>query len=158
AVQSNNTGIGAASASSTGFITDMLLTYKALKDTTLTLAAFQTIGPTAVGSLVKSSAIRASVTHSINQLSTWSFSADAFENTSIGTSQYASATISYSRTLARNWTANISYRFLHSFGTSGGAAFVPVAGTPVISGLGPANSNSIVVVLSKSMTVLPHSD
>lgn len=159
-VETDNTGVGTGSASSAGFITDMLLTYKALKDTTFTLAGFQSIGPTVVGSLVKSSSVRASMIHLINSYSFLTVSADAFENTTTSTSQYASASVSYSRTLARDWTATLTYRFLHSFGSSGGTAGVPViAGTPVITGaVGPANSNSIIVVVSKSTTVLPHAE
>lgn len=158
-VETDNTGVGTGSASSAGFITDMLLTYKALKDTTFTLAGSQKIGPTVVGSLVKTSSVRASMIHLINSYSTLTVSADAFENTSTSTSQFASASVSYSRTFARNWTASLTYRFLHSFGSSGGTAGVPViAGTPVIAGFGPANSNSIFVVVSKSTTVLPHAE
>jgi len=159
-VQAENTGVAATSASATGLIYDMLLTYKALKSTTFTLAAYQSIGPTAVGSLTQSRSVRAGVTHTINSVSTLSFSADAFENTSTSTSQYASASVSYSRILARDWTANISYRYLHSFGTTGGAAVVApiIGGIPVISGTGAASSNSLVVVVSKSTTVLPHTD
>jgi hypothetical protein len=138
----------------------MLLTYKVLKNTTFTLSGFQSIGPSAFGSLIKSSTLRASVTHVINSLSSLTLAADASENTSTGTSQYASASINYSRALARDWTANISYRYLHSFGTTGGntAVLTPIAGTPVITGLGVASSNTITVVVSKSTTVLPNAN
>jgi hypothetical protein len=157
-VQTENTGAAATSASSTGFITDMLLTYKALKSTTFTLSAFQTVGPTVVGTLSKSSTVRAGATHILNAVSTLSFSADVSQTTSTGTSQFASASVSYGRILARDWTANISYRYLHSFGSTGGAVFAPIAGTPIIPTLGKASSNSVVVVISKSITVLPHTD
>jgi hypothetical protein len=160
-VQVENTGVVTApSASATGLIYDMLLTYKALKSTTFTLAAFQSVGPTAIGSLVKTTSVVAGAAHVINSVSSLSFSANVSQNTSTSTSQYASASVSYSRILARDWTANLSYRYLHSFGTTGGTAVVApvIGGIPVISGLGAASSNSLVVVISKSITVLPHTD
>jgi hypothetical protein len=163
-VQTENSGFGAVSGSATGLIYDMLLTYKALKNTTFTVAAFQSVGPTAIGSLVQTASVRASISHAINSLSSVTFSADEFQNTSPGTgqSQYASASVSYSRTLARDWTAAITYRYLHSFGTTGGAtttALTPIiGGLPVISTIGAANSNSIVVVVSKSTTLLAHTE
>jgi hypothetical protein len=163
-IQVENTGVGAISASAIGPIYDMLLTYKALKSTTFTLAAYQSVGPTAIGSLFQSRSVLAGASHIINSVSSLSFSAGAFENTTTsGTSQFASASVSYSRSLARDWTANLSYRYLHSFGTTSGATAIVapimgIGGLPVISGTGAASSNSIVVVLSKSTTVLPHTD
>jgi hypothetical protein len=162
-VQAENGGIAPTSASATGLIYDMLLTYKALKSTTFTLAAFQTVGPTAIGSLFQSSSVVAGATHAINSASTLSFSANLSQNTSAGTgmSQFASASVSYSRTLARDWTAAVTYRYLHSFGgaTGGTTALTPIiGGLPVVSTLGAASSNSIVVVISKSSTLLAHTD
>lgn len=162
-IQVENTGIATApSASAVGLIYDMLLTYKALKSTTFTLAAYQSVGPTAIGSLVKSSSVSAGVAHVINSASNLFLSANFGQNTSAGsgTSQYASASVSYSRTLARDWTAAITYRYLHSFGNTAATAVIApvVGGIPVISGLGAASSNSLVVVVSKSTTLLAHTE
>jgi hypothetical protein len=164
-VQAENGGVAAtaaSSASATGLIYDMLLTYRALKNTTFTVAAFQSVGPTAIGSLVQTTSVRASVSHAINSVSSVTFSADEFQNTSPGTGQgqFASASVSYSRTLARDWTGAITYRYLHSFGTTGGTtALTPIiGGLPVISTIGAASSNSIVIVVSKSTTLLAHTD
>jgi hypothetical protein len=162
-VQTQNGGIAPTSASATGLIYDMLLTYKALKNTTFTVAAFQSVGPTAIGSLVESTAVRASVNHVINSVSSVTFSADEFQNTSPGTgqSQFASASVSYSRALAKDWTAAITYRYLHNFGTTGATttALTPiVGGLPVISTLGAASSSSLVVVISRSSTLLAHTE
>jgi hypothetical protein len=165
-VQTENSGVGAVSGSATGLIYDMLLTYKALKNTPFTVAAFQSIGPTAIGSLVQTTSVRAGVSHVINSVSSVTFSADEFQNTSPGTGQgqFASASVSYSRILARDWTAAITYRYLHSFGTTGGTtggttALTPIiGGLPVISTIGAASSNSIVIVVSKSTTLLAHTD
>ena len=156
-VQAENTGLATGSSSNIGFITDMLLTYKALKDTTFTLAGFQSVGPTAVGSLVETSSLRAAVNHIINSVSSWTIAADAAQTTTTTTSQYASASVSYSRALTREWSASITYRYLHSFGVTGAtSSVVQVVGTPVISGLGAASSNTITVTVSKSTLVLPH--
>jgi hypothetical protein len=161
-IQVETTGPGAISASATGLIYDMLLTYRALKSTTFTIAAYQSVGPTAIGSLVQTRSVLAGATHIINSVSSLSFSSGAFENTSSGgTSQFASASASYIRSLARDWNASLTYRYLHSFGTTSGATAIiapVIGGIPVITGTGPASSNSIVVVLSKSTTVLPHTD
>ena len=158
-IQTENHGVAASSASATGLIYDMLLTYNALKSTTFTLGAFQSVGPTAIGSLIKTSTVRATITQIVNSASTLSFAADLNQNTSTTTSQFASASISYGRVLARDWNANITYRYLHSFGSTGDSTvFAPIAGTPIISNIGKASSNSLVVVVSKSITVLPHTD
>ncbi len=158
-IQTENHGVAASSASATGLIYDMLLTYNALKNTTFTLGAFQSVGPTAIGSLIKTSTVRATVSQIVNSASTLSFAADLNQNTSTTTSQFASASVSYGRVLARDWNANITYRYLHSFGSTGDSTvFAPIAGTPIISNIGKASSSSLVVVVSKSITVLPHTD
>jgi hypothetical protein len=158
-IQTDNSGLAAPSSSVTGLIYDMALTYKALNSTTFTLTANQSVAATAIGSLVQSNTVRAGATHIINSVSTLSFSADVFQNTSTTTSQFASASVSYSRILARDWTANLSYRYLHSFGsTAATTVLTPISGIPAISAFGAASSNSIVVVVSKSITVLPHTD
>jgi hypothetical protein len=159
-VQTENGGVATPSSSATGLIYDMSLTYKALKNTTFTLAANQSIGPTAIGSLVKSSSIYATAVQVINSVSNLSFSANLSQNTTVGTSQYASASVTYSRTLAPEWTAALTYRYLHNFGTTGGTeALAPiVSGIPNVALNSVASSNSLIVVVSKSITVLPHTD
>ncbi len=149
---------GSLSSSSVGFITDMLLTYKALKSTTFTLSATQTVGPTIVGSLYQVGILRAGMTHTINSHSSLSLAADVSRTISTNTTDFASASIAYSHELTREWNAQISYRHLHRFASSGSATFDPITGTPILSGTGPADSNSILVVVSKSITILPHSN
>ena len=157
-----STGLS-ASSSTAGLIYDMLLTYKALKNTTFAVYANQSVGPTAIGSLVQTTAVGARISQAINSASSLTFSVDEFQNTlpGSGTGQFASASVSYSRTLARDWTAAITYRYLRSFGTTGGGptALTPIiGGLPVISTIGAASANSIVVVISKSSTLLAHTD
>jgi hypothetical protein len=163
-----NTGLAVNSASGTGLIYDMALTYNALKDTTFTLFTNQSVGPTAIGSLFASRSVVAGASHTINSVSSLAFSASLSQNTtpsgqnaSGSTSQFASASVTYTRTLARDWTANLTYRYLHNFGTTGGTAFFApvVQGIPVIiTGTSAASSNSLMVVVSKSTTILPHTD
>jgi hypothetical protein len=159
-VETDNGGVATPSSSATGLIYDMSLTYKALKNTTFTLSANQSVGPTAIGSLVKTTSVYATAVQTLNSLSTLSFAANFGQNTSVGTSQYASASVTYSRTLTREWTANLTYRYLHNFGTTGGTeAIAPlVGGIPAVTLSSAASSNSLIVVVSKSITLLPHSD
>ncbi len=51
------------------------LTYKLLKNTTLTLTASQSVAPSIVGSLFKTDIVAAGISHTINDRSTISFSA-----------------------------------------------------------------------------------
>ena len=63
----------ASSGSVADFITDMVLTYRMLKNTTLSLYGNQTIGPSVIGSLFKTTTIGAGLTHLINSASSLSF-------------------------------------------------------------------------------------
>jgi hypothetical protein len=151
-----------SSGSASGFIGDMVLTYKMFPDTTLTLNALQSISPSVVGSLIEATSIGAGLTRLVNSRETLSFSASASRQTSTGTtSDFFSGSIVYSYLLTREWNAQVSYRYLHEFGTSGAASagliFDPVTGLPlpIVSGSGPASSNSIMLVVSRSISILP---
>jgi len=140
----------------------MVLTYKMFSDTTLTFTGLQTIAPSVVGSLTKRTTISAGLARTVNSRTTLSFSADATRQISLGTeSDFLSASVTYGYQLTREWTAQLSYRYLNRFATSGTAStgFVldPVTGVPlpVTSGLGPASSNSILLVVSRSVSILP---
>ena len=146
------------SGSDVGFITDMLLTYKVFPDTTLTLAGVQSISPSLVGSLAELSTIRAGVAYTINPRSTLSFAADADRQTSAGVeTDFASFSTTYGYLLTREWSAQLSYRYLHRFASpaSAGATIDPITGLPILSGLGAANSNSLMLVVSRSLSILP---
>ena len=163
--QSNSTisptAIPLSSASVTDFITDMLLTYKMFKDTTLTLSGTQSVGPSVVGSLTKRISIRAGLFYTINGHSSLALSADASRLVTSSSTDFYSASVGYNYQLAREWNASVTYRFLHraasSSSSSGSSIFDPITGTPIVlaSGTGPANSNSVLVVVSHSLTVLP---
>ena len=145
------------SSSLMDWIGDAVITYRVLKNTTLTLLANQTIGPSVVGSLFKQNTVSATLNHSINTLSSLSFSASGNRQISGTTSDFVSASATYSYSFTRELSAQLTYRYQHRFATSGGGTiFDPITGTPTISGLGPADSNSIMLVVSHNYTVLPH--
>ncbi len=151
-----------SSGSIAGFITNAVLTYKMFPDTTLSLTGVRSISPSAVGSLVELTSIGAGLTRNVNSRQTLSFAADASRTTSSGTtSDFLSGSIVYSYLLTKEWTGQLSYRHLHRFATSGtgSAGFIvdPITGIliPLASGIGPADSNSIMMVVSRSVSILP---
>jgi len=152
------------SSSVSDFITDMLLTYKMYQDMTWTFTGTQTIAPTVIGSLSKQTTIGAGLSRNVNSRTTVTFSANVTRSIFSGTStDYVSASVGYSYVLAREWNAQLTYRYLHrlpSLNSSASLVFDPVTGfpTPVssVSGTGPASSNSIMLVVSRSVSVLPN--
>jgi hypothetical protein len=149
-------GVAASESSSLlDWIGDATLTYKLLKNTTLTLTASQSIAPSIVGSLFKQDNIAASLSRTINDRSTISFSVTGNRSISTTTTDYASASTSYSYNVTREWSAQFTYRYQHRFASSGGVTIDPITGTPTVSETGAANSHSIMMVVSHSYTVLP---
>ncbi|MBR0697787.1 hypothetical protein [Bradyrhizobium lablabi] len=144
-----------SSSSVLDWIGDAVLTYRMLKNTTLTITANQTVGPSIVGSIFKRDMIDASISHIINSRSSITLSANGNRQISTNTTDFASASASYSYNLTQNWIAQFTYRYLHRFASSGTATFDPITGTPTVSGTGPADSHSIMVVVSHSYTLLP---
>jgi hypothetical protein len=138
------------------WIGDAVLTYKMFKDTTLTLTANQSIGPSVVGSLFKRDSIVAELAYKINSSSTLTFSASGNRQISTTTTDYASASVTYSYNFLREWSAQFTYRYLHRFASTGAATNIdPLTNTPTVSGIGPADSHSVMVVVSRNFTVLP---
>jgi hypothetical protein len=143
-----------------GFIGNMILTYKLMKTTDVSFSANRTVAPSIVGSLLQNTTFGISATHAINHSSSLSLSADFTQQTSLGVqTNFLSASIGYSKQLAREWTAQLTYRFLRmsaSTASTAGLSFDPITGIPIANGnSAPANSNTIVVALSHSITVLP---
>jgi hypothetical protein len=152
-------GSASGSGSAVGFLTDMLVTYKMFPDTTLTLAGTQSISPSVVGSLTEISTVRAGLTRSVNSLTTLSFAADATRQITGGAeTDFASFSAGYSYLLTREWTAQLSYRYLHRFASSStaGTTIDAVTGIPILTGIGPADSHSITLVVSRSFSLLPN--
>lgn len=123
--------------------------------TRFSLSASQSIGPSVVGSLFKTDLIAAGLSYTINAKSRLSFAASGNRLISTSTSDLVSASVTYSYQLAREWSAQVSYRYLHRFATNGTVFFDPITGTPTVSGAGPASSNSVLLVVSRHFTVLP---
>jgi hypothetical protein len=101
----------------------------------------------------------ANLAYTVNSRETLSLAASGSSTTSSGTtSDFLSASISYGYLLTREWNAQLSYRYLHRLATSGtassGLVIDPVTGilVPTASGLGAASSNSIMLVVSRSVT------
>jgi hypothetical protein len=149
--------LGSSTSSSLlDWIGDAALTYKLLKDTTLTLIASQSIGPSVVGSLYKQDTISAGLNHTINTRSSLSFFASASRQTATATTDFASASATYSYNFTRELSAQLTYRYQHRFASSSASSiFDPITGAPTVAGLGPADSNSIMLVVSNSYTLLP---
>jgi hypothetical protein len=129
-----------------------------LKNTTLTLSGNQTIGPSVIGSLTKLTTIGAGLTHIINSRSSLSFAASASRQVTTSSSDFYSGSVTYSYQLAREWSSQVSYRHLHrtaSTGATTGAVFDPITGIPIVSSVGPASSDSIMLVVTRNFTVLP---
>jgi hypothetical protein len=140
------------------FITDMVLTYRMLKDTTLTLFGNQSIAPSVIGSLTKTTSVGAGLSQTINSRSSLSFAASASRQISTSSSDFYSASITYSYQLAREWNSQISYRHLHRTAPTGSATsavFDPITGIPIISAIGAADSDSLMFVVTRNFTVLP---
>jgi hypothetical protein len=149
----------AISASAADFITDMVLTYRMLKNTTLTLSGNQTISPSVIGSLTKQTTIGAGLTHIINSRSSLSFAVSASRQVSTSSSDFYSGSVTYSYQLAREWNSQVSYRHLHrtaSTGSTTSAIFDPITGIPIVSSVGaPVSSDSLMFVVTRNFTVLP---
>jgi hypothetical protein len=143
------------SSTVTDWIGDAVLTYKMFKDTTVTLSANQTIGPSVVGSLFKRDSIVAGLAYTINSSSTLSFSASGNRQISTTTTDYAAASVTYSYNFIREWSAQFTYRYLHRFASTGATTIDSLTNTPTVSGTGPADSHSLMVVVSRNFTVLP---
>src|SRR5204862_7323429 len=121
----------------------------------------QSVSPSAVGTLIQLTSIGAGLTRQVNSRQTLSFAADVSRTTSSGnTSDFLSGSIVYSYLLAKEWTAQLSYRHLHRFATSGSASVGftvdPITGIPLplATGVGPADANSVMMVVSRSVSIL----
>jgi hypothetical protein len=146
----------AVSSSGIDWIGNAVLTYKMFADTTVTFNAGQSIGPSVVGSLFKRDTMGLGINYTINSRSTLSLFASGNRQTSTTTTDFVSTSMTYSYNFTREWTAQLTYRYLHRFSSSGTATIDPITDTPTVSGLGPADSHGITVVVSHNLTVLPH--
>ncbi len=144
-----------SSGSTVGFIGDAHAIYRILKNTTLNLTAGETVAPSVVGTLTQRIYLHAGVIQAINDRSSVSLAGEASRQTSFGTTNdFLSASVSYSYILARDWNSSLTYRYTHRTAATGGTLLDPVTGLPT-SFQGPADSNSIMMVVSKRATIIP---
>ena len=144
--------------STVGFIGDAHAIYKILKNTTLNLIAGETVAPSIIGTLTQRIYLHAGMIQTINDRSSVSLAGEVSRQTSFGTTNdFLIGSVSYSYILARDWNASLTYRYTHRTATTGGTALDPVTGLPT-SFLGPADSNSIMMVVSKKATIIPQLD
>jgi hypothetical protein len=144
-----------ASGSAVGFVGDAHAIYRITKNTTLNLLASQTVAPSITGVLTKRTTIHGGVTQAINPWSSVSLAGDVSRQTSFGTTNdFFSGSVSYSYQLAREWNTSLTYRYLHRTATTGGALLDPITG--LLTGTtGPASSNSLMVTVAKTTTIIP---
>jgi hypothetical protein len=130
-----------------GWLGNAGLSYRLLKDTSVSFTASQAITPVFTGQLQLSRSLSTSLTHQINSLSNLSFFASYSQTASPNgfgplqvsqatatKSDFFSAGVVYSYQLAREWSANISYTFRENVTT--------------------AKSSTVLFSLSKSFTLL----
>ncbi len=146
---------GAVSSSVLDWIGDAVLTYKMMKDTTLSVIASQSVGPSIVGSLFKRDSITANINYTINSHSSLSLSASGSRQISTTSTDYASASATYSYNFTREWLGQFTYRYQHRFASTGTITIDPLTGTPTVSGTSPADSHSLLFVFTHSYVLLP---
>ena len=143
------------SSSTVDWLANVRLTYRLTNTANIYLDANRTVGPSVIGSILTQSTIRSGINYDINSRNLLAIFAEYTRLQSPNTTDFVSANIVLANQITRTWTGKIAYRFIHRFTTTGSAFVDPTTGGPIVNGLGPANSNSILFVLSKSFVLLP---
>ena len=104
-----------------GWFGNVGMSYRLLKNTTVSMTAAQSIVPVFTGQLQQSQTLGLNVSHQINQASNLSFFASWAETSSpgqigqVGTvSDFFSTGVNYGYSLTREWRTNVSYTFRDS--------------------------------------------
>jgi len=159
-LDSNQNGVGSGantaaqtSGSNIGWLANVQLTYRLLQTLRLSLAAARSVAPSILGDFVSSDSVNLALNYDINQVSSLSLAAAYTQQSSAsgspssipgvpsvpaGSSEVLSGTIAYSRQLAREWRTNMSYKHVQ-----------------LSSNTGLARSNSVVLAITRDMTILP---
>jgi hypothetical protein len=138
------------------WIGDAAFTYRMLKDTTLFITAIQSVGPSVVGSLIKSDSVNATLTQNINSRSTLSLSAGWSRQISAVSTDFVTASATYNYNLTREWLTQFTYRYQQRLASTGGTSIIdPLTNIPTVSGTGPTYSHSLMVIVTHNWTVLP---
>jgi hypothetical protein len=108
-----------------GMLANVGVTYKLLKNTTVSFSAAESLVPTTLGPLQKITTAGATLSYGINRVSNLSFSTqfarvseDAFVG---GNSDFFSAQVNYGYRLAKEWRTNLSYTYRHRTDVTGSA-------------------------------------
>ncbi len=125
-----------------GWIGDIGLSYRLLKDTNVSFTASQAIIPLFTGQLQQSSSLSMSVSYDINQFSSLTFNTQYSQSslpsqigqTSATASDFFTAGLNYSYRLSREWRSNLSYTYREN--------------------VGQANSSSVLVSLTRDFTLM----
>ena len=124
-----------------GWVGDVGLTYRLLKDTSVSLTAAHAIMPLFTGQLQQTESIGMSLSHSINQFSNLVFSTQYAQSSSPGqigqastALDFFSASVNFGYKLTREWRTNVTYSYLENVGI--------------------AKSNVILFRLSRGFTLL----
>ena len=124
-----------------GWIGDVGLSYKLLKDTSVSLTAAHAIIPTFTGQLQQTDSIGMSLSHDINQFASLSFSTQYSQASSPGqigqtstASDFFSASANFGYRLTREWRTSVNYTYAENVGI--------------------AKSNTIKFELSRDFTLL----
>jgi hypothetical protein len=107
-----------------GWFGDVGLSYRLLKDTSVSLTAAHAIIPLFTGQLQLSETLGAMLSHEINQSSSWSVFTSYAQSTTPGqvgqsgggASDFFAAGINYNYRLSREWRTNMSYTFRENVG------------------------------------------
>ena len=137
----------AASATAAAWVADLLVTYKLGHNDNFSLAAAQTVGPDTLGTIRKTDIAGVVLSHAINHWSNLSLSTDfSRQLSSSSTVDLYSASASYDHRLAQDWHMALTYRFRHRI--SDATSLNSTSSTS-------ANSNSILLVVRRDVTILP---
>ena len=125
-----------------GWFADVGLNYRLLKDTSVSFTAAHAIIPIFTGQLQLSETLGATLSHEVNQASSWSVFASYAQATSPGqigqtggtASDFFSAGINYSYRISREWRTNMSYTFREN--------------------VGQAKSNTVLFSLARDFTLM----
>jgi len=133
----------ATSGSSAGLLADFKVVYKLTRTTDMSLLVSRSIDPDVLGQLSARKNYQIGWAQTINSVSSLSLLAGLTEVTAAqsgtGASSYLTGNITYTRQLTREWHTLLSYNYRRSEG----------------AGISAASSNSLMVTLTRDMTIKP---
>jgi hypothetical protein len=102
------------SGSSVNFLSNLRWTYQFLDSTLVSLAVWQSVGPTGLGELVKRAAVSLSLRHTLSPISYLLLATQFSHSTQTsGDTNYLFASATYGTRLTPEWRSEISYTYRH---------------------------------------------